>query len=292
MSRLLVVIVTYNGMRWLERCLDSVCSSSVKADIFVCDNGSDDGSADFIESHYPEVFLVRSGENAGFARANDQGMLHAVGRGYEYVYLLNQDAWVLPDTFERLLRAFGTGNWGIISPMQMRPDLMVPDRRFRRHYHGPMECVDEVQPVRFVMAAHWMVSVDFIRQVGLFSPAFRHYGEDNNYCDRARYHGFGIGVLPSAVAVHDRQERKKTKPQRIYLNCQYSKVRLSDPGSSFCFQSVWQPLRQCLMSLRWLSLLPLKNIRELRREYPDLRRWRNESRGKGAFLMIGNRWML
>lgn len=284
MNRILVVIVTYNGMRWLQRCLDSVRSSSVKADVFVCDNGSDDGSADFIESHYPEAILVRNGNNTGFARANDLGMRYAIEKGYGFVYLLNQDAWVLPDTFERLVDAFGTGRWGIVSPMQMRPDLTTPDRRFRRHYHGTMERVDVVQPVRFVMAAHWMISADCIKQVGLFSPAFRHYGEDNNYCDRVRFHGFGIGVLPSAVAVHDRQERKRTKPQRIYLNCQYSKVRLSDPGSSFGFQSVWQPVRQCLMSIRWLSLLPFRNIRELCKEYPDLKRWREESLEEGAFL--------
>ncbi len=284
MNRILVVIVTYNGMRWLQRCLDSVRSSSVKADVFVCDNGSDDGSADFIESHYPEAILVRNGNNTGFARANDLGMRYAIEKGYGFVYLLNQDAWVLPDTFERLVDAFGTGRWGIVSPMQMRPDMTTPDRRFRRHYHGTMERVDVVQPVRFVMAAHWMISADCIKQVGLFSPAFRHYGEDNNYCDRVRFHGFGIGVLPSAVAVHDRQERKRTKPQRIYLNCQYSKVRLSDPGSSFGFQSVWQPVRQCLMSIRWLSLLPFRNIRELCKEYPDLKRWREESLEEGAFL--------
>lgn len=284
MNRILVVIVTYNGMHWLQRCLDSVRSSSEKADIFVCDNGSDDGSAGFIESHYPEVILVRNGNNTGFARANDLGMRYAIEKGYGFVYLLNQDAWVLPDTLGKLVKAFEGGHWGIVSPLQMRPDMGTPDRRFRRHYHGPMDDEDTVQPVRFVMAAHWMVSADCIRRVGLFSPAFRHYGEDNNYCDRARFHGFGIGVLPSAAAVHDRQERKRTKPQRIYLNCQYSKVRLSDPGSSFGFQSVWQPVRQCLMSLRWLSLLPLKNIRELRKEYPDLKRWRGESLVEGAFL--------
>ena len=284
MNRLLVVIVCYNGMPWLRRCLDSVFASSVPSDVLVCDNGSDDGSADFIERNYPQVNLIRSSENLGFARANDIGLRQAVEKGYEYVYLLNQDAWVLPDTFGKLIDAFATGEWGIISPLQMRPDMKDPDRRFKRHYHGPMGGTEDVQAVRFVMAAHWMLSVPCLKKVGLFSPAFRHYGEDNNYCDRVRYHGFRIGVLPSAVAVHDRQVRKRTKAQRIYLNCQYSRVRLSDPCSSFRIQSLWQPLRQCIMSLRWLSLLPLRNISELVAAYPDLRRWRDKSCGEGAFL--------
>lgn len=284
MRRLLVIVVVFNGMRWLERCLGSVLSSSVEADIFVIDNNSSDGSADFVASKFPQAVLVRSEENLGFARANDQGLQYALDKGYDLVYLLNQDAWVMPDTFEKLAGAFSGGNWGIISPLQVRPDLVTPDKRFRRHYHGSLEPSDEVSPVRFVMAAHWMISAACLKTTGLFSPAFQHYGEDNNYCDRVRYHGFGIGVLTSVKGVHDRQARKRTKPERVYLNCQYSKVRLSDPNSYFALQSVWQPVRQCLMALRWLSTLPLRNIPALVREYPNLRKWREESRSAGAFL--------
>lgn len=284
MSRLLVIIVTYQGMPWIRRCLDSVFSSSVPADVFVCDNGSDDGCREFISANYPQVILSCSDTNLGFARANDLGFRYALDHSYDYVYLLNQDAWVLPDTFEKLIGAFSQGSWGIVSPLQMRPDLAAPDRRFRKHYHGPLQMEGEVQPVRFVMAAHWMIPAGCLRTVGFFSPAFRHYGEDNNYCDRVRWHGFGVGVLPSAVAVHDRQDRKRTKEQRIYLNTQYSKVRLSDPRSSFFWQALLQPLRLCLMSVRWASLLPLKNIGKLVREYPSLKGWRKESLSKGAFM--------
>lgn len=284
MNRILVVIVTYNGMQWLERCLDSVFSSNVPADVFVCDNGSTDSSADFITDRYPSVFLVRSEVNLGFAKANNIGLKHALEKGYDYVYLLNQDAWVQPDTFGKLIDGFGSGRWGILSPMQMRPDMVTLDKRFKRHYHGPVEPTDEVSPVRFVMAAHWMVSSECLRKTGLFSPAFSHYGEDNNFCDRARYHGFGIGVVPSAIGIHDRQDRKRSKEQRIYLNCQYSKVCLSNPGSSFLLQSMWQPLRQCLMALRWFSVKPVKNIPDLLKDYPSLKEWRKESLSDGAFV--------
>ena len=284
MRRLLVVIVTYNGMQWLERCIGSVMSSSVPADIFICDNGSTDGTADFIEKHYPSVHLVRSENNLGFARANDLGFRHALDGGYDFVYLLNQDAWVLPDTFSKLMDAFDSGNWGLLSPLQMRPDLTTPDKRFKKHYHGPLAPSDNVFPVRFVMAAHWMISSECLQKTGLFSPAFYHYGEDNNYCDRVRFHGFGTGVLPSAMGVHDRQARKRSKEARISLNCQYSKVCLSNPGSSFFLQSLWQPFRQCLMALVWWSFIPLKNIPELVGEYPSLKKWRKESLSEGAFI--------
>ena len=284
MNRLLVIIAVYNGMQWLGRCLDSVVSSSMDADLFVCDNASTDGSADFVEKDYPGAHLVRSSKNLGFARSNDLGFRYAIEKGYDYVYLLNQDAWVMPDTFEKLISAFSSGGWGIISPMQMRPDMTALDKRFKRHYHGPADGSDEVFPVRFVMAAHWMISYGCLRKTGFFSPAFSHYGEDNNYCDRARYHGFRVGVLPSAVAVHDRQSRKKTKEQKILQNCQYSKVLISNPNSSFAFQSIWQPVRQYLMSLYWRSTLPFKTISQLWKDYPSLKRWREESMEEGAFI--------
>ena len=283
-KRILAIIVTYNGMEWLPRCLGSVFSSTVKPDVFVFDNSSTDGGADYIEKNFPEVHLVRSDKNLGFAKANNVGLRYALEKGNDFVYLLNQDAWVMEDTFEKLVSAFSESKWGLISPKQMRPDLTTPDRRFIKHYHGPMDGTDDVQSVRFVMAAHWMISSKCLRKVGLFSPAFKHYGEDNNFCDRVRFHGFKIGVLPSAMAVHDRQTRKRTKEQRVYLNCQYSRVRLSDPEAFFCFQYVWQPLRLCIMALWFFSMLPIKNITGLINDYPSLKKWREISMKKGAFI--------
>ena len=106
MSRLLVIVVTFNGMRWLERCLGSVQSSNVEADLFVVDNNSSDGSADFVAERFPHALLVRLENNLGFARANDIGLKYALDKDYDFVYLLNQDAWVMPDTFEKLIGAF------------------------------------------------------------------------------------------------------------------------------------------------------------------------------------------
>ena len=284
MKRVLAVIVTYNGMQWLDRCLGSLRSSSLRPDVYVFDNASTDGTPDAVAARFPEAFLVRSSENLGFARANDRGLRYALEKGYDYVYLLNQDAWVLPDTLSRLADALSSGDWGLISPLQMRPDGRTPDARFRRHYHGPLAPDGTVRPVRFVMAAHWMLSASCLRTTGLFSPAFRHYGEDNNYCDRVRYHGFRIGVLPAAVAIHDRQARRQSKEVRMYRNAQYARVRLSDPGARFGWQRCAQGFRLLLMCLRWLSVQPLRHAAALLADGPALRRWREDSKRPGAFL--------
>ena len=74
MKRVLVIVVAYNGLRWLERCLGSVRS----ADVFVVDNDSTDGSADFVASRFPNAKLVRSAENLGFSKANISKVLPAI----------------------------------------------------------------------------------------------------------------------------------------------------------------------------------------------------------------------
>ena len=64
------------------------------ADLYVFDNDSTDGSADFVAAHFPQAKLVRSAENLGFSKPNNLGFDYALKHGYDYVYLLNQDAWL------------------------------------------------------------------------------------------------------------------------------------------------------------------------------------------------------
>ena len=104
--KILTIIVTYNGLQWYERCLGSLQHSTIPVDIMVIDNASQDGSADWIAAHYPEINLIRSDKNLGFGQANNIGMRYALDNGYDYVFLLNQDAWLhTKDCIERLVQA-------------------------------------------------------------------------------------------------------------------------------------------------------------------------------------------
>ena len=226
MPRILTIIVTYNAMRWADRCLGSVTASSVRSDVFVVDNGSTDGTADYIAEHYPDVKLYRSPENLMFGRGNNVGLRYALQNGYDYVYLLNQDAWVKPDCFEKLIAAHHANpQYGILSPMQMAPDGEDFEMLFGRLVVKKLPsdyAVREVCDVYFVQAAHWMIGRECLSAAGGFSPSFPHYGEDENYCDRALYKGFKIGVVPSATAFHDAANRplvtSTQKRYRHYIN--------------------------------------------------------------------------
>ena len=106
MADILTIVVTFNGMKWIGRCLGSVRASAVPSDIMVVDNGSDDGTPERVQENFPEAILTRNRENLGFGAANNLGIRFALDHDYRYVYLLNQDAWVFPETFGTLLRAF------------------------------------------------------------------------------------------------------------------------------------------------------------------------------------------
>lgn len=235
--KLLVIIVTYNGTKWLERCLSSVVSSTIPADLFIVDNGSSDSSVNYIKENYPDANLIISPNNLGFGKANNLGIQFAVDNGYDYIYLLNQDAWVNNNTFEVLIEAnIRNKQFGILSPLQTNSTQTKLDHNFA--YFCPKElnsdfiCHQDIQAIYctdFVMAAHWLISRECFCKVGGFSPAFPHYGEDNNYIDRAVFHGFKVGICPSAVGVHDR-ERRPTSTQKLMQQMKMTMVdTLSNP---------------------------------------------------------------
>jgi len=280
-ERILTIVVTYNGMQWIDRCLSSVCSSTMPSDLFVYDNCSTDGTADYVGEHFPAAHLVRSEENLGFAAANNAGMKYALKEKYDFVYLLNQDAWVMPDTFEKLAAEFGRNRkWGILSPKQMKADMSAPDEQFERHAFKNKKTPYKV---KFVMAAHWMISRKCLEDAGLFSPAFQHYGEDNNLCDRARFHGYRVGVVPTAIAVHDRASRPRPLEYKMKLKLVAARVSLSNPNVSFWFAGLWQPLKLVIISLLYGSAIPLNGIPALFKDYDTIWNARVASITKGAF---------
>lgn len=175
--------------------------------------------------------LVQNVANLGFGKANNIGLQKVLDENYEYAYLLNQDAWIMPDTISNLIKVSKSHpEYGILSPMQMKANMQYLDNSFASWVIGSHQkefpllvddlycgrCKD-VYSVTFVMAAHWFLTRNCIEQVGGFSPTFYHYGEDDNYIDRARYWGCRIGVVPSSKAVHDRVDTSWSNDKVFYV---------------------------------------------------------------------------
>lgn len=94
-----VVIPNYNGIKYLEDCLDSICFNNKETPVIVVDNGSNDESVSFIKEKYPKVLLLELNENTGFANAVNVGIREAKT---PYVFLLNNDTKIFPDTINAL----------------------------------------------------------------------------------------------------------------------------------------------------------------------------------------------
>lgn len=281
--RILVIIVTYNAMQWAERCFASLKNSTVRPDIFVVDNGSTDGTQAFIKAHYPEVMFHQSEENLGFGKANNMGLQYALDHNYDYVYLLNQDAWVMDDTFERLIEISKKyPEYGILSPFQMNADMKHIDRNFvvnvLKWESNPDMCsimysqdFDDVYPVTEVMAAHWFMTRDCLCRVGGFSPSFRHYGEDGNYTDRVYYWGLKVGVVPAQKVVHDRGNREDNIENKMYLEYSNSIKALSKPEVNYMKTLVFITCRIIILLFYFKSIVSLKYVYKIFVQYNKIK---------------------
>ena len=219
----LAIIISYNFMPWIDRCLPSLLASTEPVDILVIDNGSFDGTVAIIKEHYPQVRLITNGRNLGFGAANNIGMQMALDEDYDGVLLINQDAWLEADALQQLIKVSKQHpEYGIISPKHLTGDGSKLDPGFAAY-------VDSLQ---FINAALWYIPIVVIKQVGMFAPLFYHYGEDKDYVNRLHYHGYQIGYVPTAIGYHDRAERAYSRErwlrtEYVYHLSEYANVNYS-----------------------------------------------------------------
>lgn len=215
--KIYLIIVTYNAMKWAEKCFSSLRKSSVPVSCIVIDNGSRDGTQDFIKTNFPEVELIQSSSNLGFGKANNIGIEKAYKNGADFFYLMNQDAWIYDDSIEKLLQVYeeypNKSEMGILSPMhldgsEMKLDLFL-DKYIAQNFETRMisdfylNSRKTFYPIKFINAAHWLIPKATIEKVGGFNPYFFHYGEDNEYVNRVHFHQKKILLCTNSKAVHD-----------------------------------------------------------------------------------------
>lgn len=223
-KRILVIIVTYNAMRWVDNCLNSLLKSTIPLSTIVIDNNSQDNTVKHIKNNFPEIKLIQNSTNLGFGKANNLGLNFAIEQNFDYVFLLNQDAWIYNNTIEKLVEIHLTyTQLGILSPVQLNGKGDKIDKQFSTYI--PYKTLHEIKKVNthnrpfietsFINAAAWLISRDCIMTTGGFDPIFSHYGEDQDYCYRAHYHSYRIGVALNATICHDRIYSKNNQYRKI-----------------------------------------------------------------------------
>ncbi len=208
--KIYAIIVTYNGSKWVKQCFDSLIKSSIPMHIIALDNGSSDNTPEMIKANFPEVRVIETGENLGFGKANNLGIKIALNENADYCFLLNQDAWIETNTIETLINShLQNSTYGILSPVEFcKPNIL--DNNFKLYY-APKKLLEDLHQDKtyetyFVNAAAWLVPVSTIKKIGYFDSLFNHYGEDEDFCFRAKYFGYKIGVVGNCIYYHDRPQ--------------------------------------------------------------------------------------
>lgn len=282
-KKVLIIIVTYNGERWIQRCLDSAAQTSIEHDIMIIDNASEDRTLQLVGQSPEKPIIIRSDKNLGFGAANNIGLQYAVEHNYDYVYLLNQDAFLEKDTIERLISIHSWNpSFGVLSPVQTDAEGVADAQFARRTGIRTTTNLDIPVKVGFVMAAHWLIPVSALKKVGGFSPTFHHYGEDDNWLDRLHFHGYLCGVVTSVAAIHDRSRREQSKEQKCQRKCLVPIIRMSNPEHPWSL--VKAVLWLCACSVKNFSKIPFRSIAPLWKRRKEIRANRAASKSTGAFL--------
>lgn len=210
-----VIIVTYNGMRnnWIGNCLSSLANSRHAVKAIVVDNDSSDNTSDFIRQEFPDVVVLQQNTNLGFGQANNIGIRYAISKKADYIMLLNQDATITEDCVGQLL-AEADGQ-SVLSPIHCNGEGNKLDRMFCftlsnacNIFFDDMFIQGKLKGqyvVGEVPAACWFLPVNTVLKIGGFNPLFCHYGEDNNYYHRLRFHGIKMLLVPKARMYHHRK---------------------------------------------------------------------------------------
>jgi GT2 family glycosyltransferase len=222
-----VIIVSFNVKRYLGQAIRSVITATkgIGSEIIVIDNCSSDGSPEMVETLFPEVKLIRSGTNIGYAAACNKGIQIASG---EFVLILNPDTVVAPEALSICLRFMrenpdagaagahmsdGQGRFlpeskrGFPSPLTSLFRLTGLAFLFRksglinRYYLGNIP-VDKNCRADILTGAFMFIRRDALEKAGLFDEAFFMYGEDIDLSWRIVQAGFNNYYLADARITH------------------------------------------------------------------------------------------
>lgn len=102
--KVFIIILNWNGLENTLECLASVSKLAYPfRQTIIVDNGSTDGSPDRLRTAYPHLTLIEHGVNLGYTGGNNAAMQYAMAHGADYVWLLNNDAVVEPDSLSALV---------------------------------------------------------------------------------------------------------------------------------------------------------------------------------------------
>ena len=258
MPTLAIVIVSWNTRDLLARAIStahaSLAGANIPYRIVVADNASHDGTPAMLRAEYPDVELIETGANLGFAGGNNLALRRVLDAEFspapvDYVLLLNPDTETVGDAIPRLVRWLEAHPDAVVVGPQLRyPDGSVQSSRRRfptrgvyfwestplaqrwpgnpwaRRYRYADAPDDQEQDVGWLVGAALLVRRCAIERAGLLDAGFHMYSEELEWQRRLGQLG-RIVYLPSAVIIHHEGKSSDQAPAQRYLNFQRSRLR-------------------------------------------------------------------
>jgi GT2 family glycosyltransferase len=209
-----VIIVNWNGRRWLQDCLTSLRKQDHKnLEVIFVDNASADDSVQFVEENFPAIKVVQTHSNLGFAGGNNAGYKFATG---EFIFLLNNDTILPSNLISGLVKAFDElPKAGLIQPkIRLMRDNKLLDAcgaywtstAFLYHYGIQKDASLAIynKPLKFfsIKGAAVMIKREVIEKVGFFDGDFWCYYEETDLCHRAWLRGYESWYYPKVEIQH------------------------------------------------------------------------------------------
>jgi GT2 family glycosyltransferase len=233
--RIFTIVLNYRDTDDTLRCIRSLRESSYRWQfVVVVDNGSDDRSAAILREGLPATMLITSEENLGYAGGNNLGIRHALKRGADYVWILNPDTEVQPETLERMVRTMtrypeiGIAGGRVLNGRNGGKTIWFNGGRIdwttgARTSHidsGRLDSAvpdDRIHDVDYVTGASMLVRRQVFDDVGLLPERYFLYFEETDFNVRAHRLGWRMVVDPRARLMHyQRSWGSVPGPQYIY----------------------------------------------------------------------------
>jgi hypothetical protein len=215
-NKIAVVTINWNGWQMTLDCLSSLrASKGVSWRLYIIDNASTDDSLQHLRGLGHDVVLLESSINGGWAGGNNQGIRRVLQDGYDYLFILNNDALVEPDTMALLLSFSLSRDYPpIVGPLHRNIDNtrldfigagQDPTTGFPTY--GGRDGLDvsdlpEYYRSTFVSGAGMLISRDHIGRIGLFDERFYLNYDETDWCYRANAAGIDVFMLKAAKIRH------------------------------------------------------------------------------------------
>jgi GT2 family glycosyltransferase len=214
-----IIVLSWNGRDLTLDCLASLAQMEYPAQsmkTIVVDNGSTDGTAQVVRECFPQVVVLETGENLGFAEGNNVGIRYALMTSVDYVMLLNNDTVVAPDMLHQLLRVIHSDQTICIAtpniyyyaePTRLWCAGASIDWRTGNTYRLRAEEIDRdpaapVVDVAFASGCALCIRRNAIEKAGVLDPRFFIYYEETDWCTRILRTGCHCVCVPQAKVWH------------------------------------------------------------------------------------------